>query len=67
MTRSDKKVDDISFSSETEDSITVDGSDYEEDQAINVYKSASTDPDVSDAYKYSSDEDSEDVTGSHMG
>ncbi|RKF71522.1 hypothetical protein GcM3_100023 [Golovinomyces cichoracearum] len=49
------------------DSITVDGSDYEENQAINDYKSASTDPDVSDEYEYSSDKDSEDVTGSHMG
>ncbi|RKF83138.1 hypothetical protein GcM3_016022, partial [Golovinomyces cichoracearum] len=46
--QSNKKFDDISFSSETEDSITVDGSDYEEDQAINDYKSASTYPDVSD-------------------
>lgn len=46
--QSNKKFDDISFSSETEDSITVDGSDYEEDQAIKDCKSASTDPDVSD-------------------
>ncbi|RKF75985.1 hypothetical protein GcM1_230044 [Golovinomyces cichoracearum] len=62
-----KKFDDISFSSETEDYITVDGSDYEEDQAINDYKSASTDPDISDDYEYSSDKDPEDITGSHMG
>ncbi|RKF83139.1 hypothetical protein GcM3_016021 [Golovinomyces cichoracearum] len=65
--QSNKKFDDIPFSSETEDSITVGRLDYEEYQAINDYKSTSTDPDVSDEYEYFSDEDSEDVTWSHMG
>ncbi|RKF79913.1 hypothetical protein GcM1_198019, partial [Golovinomyces cichoracearum] len=42
--QSNKRFDDISFSSETEDSITINGSDNEEDQAINDFNSASTDP-----------------------
>ncbi|KHJ32381.1 hypothetical protein EV44_g3734 [Erysiphe necator] len=62
-----KQPDATSFSSDTEDSITVDGSDCEKDHANQELKSASTDPDFYDECKYSSDEDSEDISETHMG
>ncbi|KHJ32379.1 hypothetical protein EV44_g1957 [Erysiphe necator] len=62
-----KQPDATSFSSDTEDSITVDGSDYEKNHANQELKSASTDPDFSDECEYSSDEDSEDISETYMG
>ncbi|POS81976.1 hypothetical protein EPUL_005906, partial [Erysiphe pulchra] len=62
-----EQPDDGLFSSDTEDSITVDGSDYGEDHVNQALKSASIDPDSSDECEYSSDENSEDISENHMG
>ncbi|POS82070.1 hypothetical protein EPUL_005908, partial [Erysiphe pulchra] len=62
-----KQPDDRLFSSDTEDLITVDVSDYGEDHVNQALKSASTDPDSSDECEYSSDENSEDISENHMG
>lgn len=57
----------MSLSLDLEDPITVDGYGFEEHLVSQDYKSALTNPDISDECDYSSDENSEDISEVHMG
>ena len=67
LEKSDDHFDDMPFSSDSEDSVTVNGSDFDGNLPNKHYISASTDSDVSEESDYSTNENSEDLVESHMG